>query len=165
MKKPSYVPHLLVYTWASQFCYNRRVLDLGCGAGYGLRTVELFARECIGYDFRPIRQHHGGIFRIIDLDTQLIVDDFDVCLAFEILEHLQRPEWVCKQIADAGKTLIFSVPHDYPHALHTRVFVSEEEVAALVPQFSVEWHYLSGTTVSHEKPTKVDRYIGVATPA
>jgi glycosyltransferase involved in cell wall biosynthesis/predicted RNA methylase len=38
------------YVWASEFCKEKRVLDLGCGAGFGTMILSSTASKCTGLD-------------------------------------------------------------------------------------------------------------------
>jgi len=49
-----YVAHLSIYRFFAGFCSGRRVLDLGCGAGYGsLYLADHGARQVVGVDLDP----------------------------------------------------------------------------------------------------------------
>lgn len=172
MKKPTYVPHISVYAWAAQFCYGKTVLDIGCGEGYGLLVTSFFAKKVIGLDFTPqflrVARAHSyecvADIKQFDLEKDQINEEFDICMAFEILEHIDNPKEVCARMRDLGKTLVFSVPHNYPHRLHKTDYFSREDAEKLVPGFQVDWYYLSGTNITTEVPETINRYIGVATP-
>jgi len=98
--------------------------------------------------------------KLFDLEKEKLNEEFEVCLAFEVLEHIDNPKEVVEQMK--GKLLIFSVPHAYPHRLHKTDYYSLEDVKQLVPDWQVEWYYLSGTNITQSVPEKIDRYIGVA---
>ena len=42
--------HLIVYKFANDFCKNKKVLDAGCGEGYGSWFLSEDANEVIGID-------------------------------------------------------------------------------------------------------------------
>ena len=45
--------HISRYAFASRFAHGARVLDLGCGAGYGTAELARRARSAIGIDSAP----------------------------------------------------------------------------------------------------------------
>ena len=63
--------HVARYTWASAFCSGRRVLDAGCGAGYGSELLNgAGASEVVAVDsseaalqLAPRRRLAGGDLR------------------------------------------------------------------------------------------------------
>ncbi len=157
-----------MYTWASQFCYGKKVLDIGCGEGYGLSIVSNFASKVIGLDISESFLKKANVQgyncnaeqKVFDLEKEIINEEFDVCLAFEVLEHIDNPKEVLDSLKE--KTVIFSVPHAYPHRLHKTDYYSLEDVKKLIPDRDVDWYYLSGTNITKTIPEKIDRYIGVA---
>lgn len=89
--------HLPRYRWARSLCHSQRVLDLGCGTGYGSRMVAAVAASVTGLDRSPEAlawARRGGVpenleFReAADLGASLEAGSFDRVLAFELLEHL-----------------------------------------------------------------------------
>lgn len=168
MKKPTYVPHLAVYNWAGQFCYGKRVLDLGSGDGYGMLVLSVYAKSLIGIDDSQVAFERAS--RMSPLCPRILVhgdvtqasaflDRVDVITAFEIIEHIDNPIEFCKTLPGNGRKIIFSVPHAYPHALHKTNYYSEADVAALFPGLVIEWYYLTGTNIVKEKPAKFERYV------
>lgn len=148
------------------------MLDIGCGEGFGLLITSMFASKVTGLDFSPRavriassqRYLCPGEIKQFDLENEIIEEDFDICIAFEVLEHINNPKEVVERMRQLGKTLIFSVPHAYPHKLHKTDFYSLEDAQKLVPNWKVEWYYLDGSNIVKKKPININRYIGVATP-
>lgn len=145
VKHASYGRHLGAYAWAAQHCYKKPVVDIGCGEGYGLELISLFATSVGGVDVSPtyIKKAENRNYKCEKFLLQADLDDENlvigmrggVVLAFEILEHVKNPEALVKRIAATGTTLIFSVPHNYPHELHLTNFTSQDEVRALVQPY------------------------------
>ena len=93
--------HLRVYEFAAQFVPGRRVLDVGCGTGYGtafllnsgaasVRGIDL-SPEAIRYAKRKFGRT-GAQYEI--MDAQAISFDagsFDMVFSSENLEHLPKP--------------------------------------------------------------------------
>ena len=45
-----YLMHVVTYQFAEAFTRDRRVLDFGCGSGYGSAMIACGAREVVGVD-------------------------------------------------------------------------------------------------------------------
>ncbi len=173
MKRPTYIPHLATYLFAAPHCYRASVLDLGCGEGYGTQLISLFASRVEGWDISPRsikiakmhKYHSSADFEEMDLEiTGYLAKEVSVILAFEVLEHIKNPEEIC-QLVRPGQTLIFSVPHSYPHRLHKQVYTSKEQVLKLVEGFKdVKVYFQTKTTFTSEPPTHFDRYVVIAKP-
>lgn len=91
--------HLERYALASQFCKDKRVLDLACGSGYGSRLLlDSGAREVHGVDrsqdivaYASTRYGAPNLaFSVGDAETYEN-GVFDVITSFETLEHLPNP--------------------------------------------------------------------------
>jgi len=134
--------------------------------------TSMFAREVKGLDISPrgikVSRLHKYFCpvtsEIFNLEKQKIEENFDVVVAFEVLEHIENPKEVMAQLREKAKMVIFSVPHAYPHRLHKTDYYSLDDVKKLTEGFDVKWFYLSGTNIVEDVPEKIDRYIGIATP-
>ncbi len=94
----AYWMHARRYGFAAKRCRGKRVLDAGCGSGYGTRILGLEATECLGVDSDPeavrlaesLFATPGVSFSVADITRlEALADDtFDVVVALEVLEHL-----------------------------------------------------------------------------
>jgi O-antigen biosynthesis protein len=89
--------HFARYAFAARLCRGRRVLDMGCGTGYGATELAAAARTVIGVDIAPEvaagaqRMYARSNVQFIPASaTQLPFSDesFDLIVAFEVIEHL-----------------------------------------------------------------------------
>lgn len=97
------------------------VLDVGCSTGY--ISKGLINRGCIvyGVDLNPnavaIAQYCGLFASVCPVETLTFQDNFfDVCLIFDVLEHLYNPEDGIKElyrVLKPGGKLIGTVPYPY----------------------------------------------------
>jgi 2-polyprenyl-3-methyl-5-hydroxy-6-metoxy-1,4-benzoquinol methylase len=94
----AYWMHARRYGFAAKRCRGKRVLDAGCGSGYGTRILALEASECVGVDRDPeavrlaesLFTTPGVRFAVADATRFEALPDesFDVVVALEVLEHL-----------------------------------------------------------------------------
>jgi SAM-dependent methyltransferase len=91
--------HLARYTFAARLARGKRVLDAGCGAGYGSAELAQAAESVIGldcaaeavefaranYTLPNLRFEQGSCTNLSHDDGQ-----FDLVVAFEVIEHLEN---------------------------------------------------------------------------
>ncbi|MCK4414074.1 MAG: methyltransferase domain-containing protein [Candidatus Eisenbacteria sp.] len=116
--------HLARYRFASSFARGR-VLDAGCGTGYGAQILaavdtvtEVIGVDCDERAIAHARRYYGGggiTFRRLDLlcGAARAEPRFDTIVAFEVLEHLIDPEGLmetCDLLLAPGGRLLVSTP-------------------------------------------------------
>jgi ubiquinone/menaquinone biosynthesis C-methylase UbiE len=120
----TYQEHYARYTFASNFCKNKIVLDVACGVGYGVyHLIKNGAKSVIGIDISKdsiayANTHYTGpkIEFIVGDATKLPISDnfFDVIVSFETIEHVREYEKYlseCKRVLKAGGVFICSTPN------------------------------------------------------
>jgi 2-polyprenyl-3-methyl-5-hydroxy-6-metoxy-1,4-benzoquinol methylase len=139
--------HLARYLWATPLARGRRVLDAGCGVGYGTAMLgETGAAEAVGVDVSAaaVEAASDGAptntsFLAGDVHA-LPFDDgrFDLVVCFEVIEHVDRQDEVIAELARVlvpGGVLALSSPNrdvyvrGNPHHVHE--YVPQELRAAL----------------------------------
>lgn len=103
--------HLHRYHFAQRFCHGRRVLDLGCGEGYGSAILAEVAEHVVGIDIdratiaharasyeRPGLQFlEGSMLDPVDVRG----GHFDVVVCLEAIEHIDGHELLMEVIRNA----------------------------------------------------------------
>jgi ubiquinone/menaquinone biosynthesis C-methylase UbiE len=89
--------HVSRYAFAARWASGARVLDLGCGAGYGTAELAGRARSAMGIDLAPEAiDHASSAYPLANISfvpasvTAVPFRDgsFDLITAFEVIEHL-----------------------------------------------------------------------------
>jgi 2-polyprenyl-3-methyl-5-hydroxy-6-metoxy-1,4-benzoquinol methylase len=99
--------HFCAYKFAKKYALNKRVLDIGCGEGYGSSFLAQFAEEVVGVDYdKDIIEYARQKYRKDNL--QFCVIDaaglsslqkrFDVICSFQVIEHIRDAEFFLKSV-------------------------------------------------------------------
>jgi SAM-dependent methyltransferase len=141
------IQHVARYLWAMDIVRGREVVDLGSGDGYGTYLLSWVAKRSVGVDvdlsllessakkyggvfednYQEINSHQGPAptYSLLDLNKDIDLPRADFAVCFEVLEHLEDPEGLIKNVARSNiDELILSIPnpliggsHINPHHL------------------------------------------------
>jgi 2-polyprenyl-3-methyl-5-hydroxy-6-metoxy-1,4-benzoquinol methylase len=168
----SYAENIQRYEFALEYCRGKRVLDAGCGTGYGSHFLAAnAARSVLALDIsveaitEAKENYRLDNLRYEGRDVELLDDDpalrgeFEVVVNFENLAHLLHPERLIKGVATLlpqGGTLITSTPNGdisdvdengKPlYIFQNRVFTAKDLNSLLSPYFhrvSMYGHWLT----------------------
>ena len=144
--------HLNRYWWVSSLVAGKRVLDAGCGTGYGSTILAAGgAQEVVGIDrAREVIEAVRSVMPPRVLLEESDVEDlsfengvFDVVVCFEVIEHLENPAAALSEFARVltpSGVLVVSSPNravytpGNPH--HRHEFLPRELRAALEEHFA-----------------------------
>jgi len=94
-----YLKQFAAYIFAKRFVVNKKVLEIGCGAGYGADCLSNYASDFIAIDMSKINISHcqanypkDNIAFMIGDATKLPFTDnqFDVAISFQVIEHIEQ---------------------------------------------------------------------------
>ncbi|MCK4534753.1 MAG: methyltransferase domain-containing protein, partial [Syntrophobacterales bacterium] len=139
--------HLHRYRFAKEFVKGKKVLDLGCGEGYGSFMLSEDAGFVVGVDINPACVRHasskysGKHLRFIEgsiTDVPPDVrDSYDVIVCFEVLEHIDEHDKLMDEVKELLKpdgVFIVSTPDkrtysdrpDYHNPFHVKELYQDE---------------------------------------
>jgi SAM-dependent methyltransferase len=149
--------HRARYHWAAQVAAGKRVLDAGCGLGYGIEILSSAeAAEVIGLDLNSeaveeARRRINGAGTIQQGDIQGLDfgdDSFDLVVCFETIEHVEKAPAALAEfhrVLRPDGVLLLSSPNPdaYPsgNEHHVREYKPGELVDLVREHFcNVEYH-------------------------
>lgn len=176
--------HLVAYEHAARMAQGLRVIDIGCGEGYGPGILARTAGYVLGADIAPevvehARKHYSSenlSFEVMDVSRlEAGSGTFDMAVSFQVVEHLADESGYFAEIARVlkeGGTALFTTPNrltispgsDTPiNPFHLREYVPSEFREALEPFFSrvaISGMFHAGWLKLNERVGLVD-FIGV----
>jgi SAM-dependent methyltransferase len=184
--------HMARYTFAARLARGKRVLDAGCGAGYGSAELAHAAESVVGVDCAPeaiefARAHYPGAnlkFEVSSCEALPQSDAaFDLVVAFEVIEHLENWRGFLREsrrVLTPNGQLVVSTPNklyytesrgkDGANPFHVHEFDFEEfraELTAVFPHVSMflENHVEGFTFQPHDSGSTAEVRVDAGEPA
>ena len=147
------------YLWGAQLARGLKVLDAGCGTGYGLRILqEAGASQAVGVDVSAdaiaqasevISDERIEILQANLKELPFSDGEFDLIVCFEVIEHVSERDVILDELARvlaAEGILCISTPNRnvYPQGnpYHLHEYKPDEFAQALGERFShIELHH------------------------
>ncbi|MEO8100386.1 MAG: methyltransferase domain-containing protein [Acidobacteriota bacterium] len=143
--------HIARYAFAARFAAGKRVLDVGCGTGYGTAELAKSAAEATGVDISSdaidyAASHYSAVRFALHSAAELPFADgsFDLITSFELIEHLSDWRGLLQQarrvLQPAGLFIVSTPNKSYyaeargksgPNPFHEHEFEYDEFRAAL----------------------------------
>lgn len=161
--------HVRVYEFMAQFVHGKKVLDVGCGTGYGSyylvtqRAASVhgidYSQDAVLYAIRTYRHPHLTYSQMDAQELQFQKATFDVVCSSENLEHLPAPDKNIREIRRVlkpGGVLLLGTPNKEvsspgseksPNPYHIKEFYFEELRDLVAAHFS-EVHIFENTLES-----------------
>lgn len=110
--------HIATYEYAKRFVINKKVLDFGCGSGYGTKMLAESAESVTGVDIsKEAIDFAGKNYPSSNLDFKTIPnisgEKFDVITSFQVIEHVPNDNKYIddlKKLLNPGGYLLISTP-------------------------------------------------------
>lgn len=147
--------HFSRYLFAARLARGKRVIDLGCGTGYGADELARTAATVTGLDIDPATITHAqqtyqrdNLTYLAASSEQVPLPDAcaDLVIAFELIEHLASPERLLAEanrlLAPGGQFIVSTPNREYystsrvePNPYHLHEFDYPEFRSALEATF------------------------------
>src|SRR5437016_7736419 len=108
--------HVVSYDYVARLVRGARVLDAGCGEGYGTNRLAAVAAETTGVDLEePVIRRAAALYPRVHFDTANLVSlpyaaaSFDAVVSLQVIEHLHSPhEFLaeCARVLKPGGLLV-----------------------------------------------------------
>lgn len=152
--------HVARYKFALDYSGGRKVLDAACGAGYGSYILASNAKQVIGIDIsdETIDFANGNFSRNNTeyitssvLDMPFDDDSFELSIAFEIFEHIDKPVLFLNELKRVTKKkgkIILSTPNEsftkstVDNPFHTHEYTYDEFSSMISSIFTDDVEYI-----------------------
>jgi SAM-dependent methyltransferase len=129
--------HSAAYRFAAELAGGKRVLDLGCGSGYGTAELAGVSLFVVGVDrVAPDAAARSGLVRYLRADLArlpLLPASFDLVVSLQVIEHLDDPtEYLAAmaRLLRPGGAAVLTTPNrltsDGENPYHLHEYVAEE---------------------------------------
>ena len=142
--------HVARYAFASRLAAHKRVLDVGCGTGYGSLELAHVARSVVAVDVAhaSLPRDKGMFVAARGEALPFASHSFDLVVAFEVIEHVAAWEELLREarrlLAPGGQFIVSTPNRLYyaesrklhgPNPYHVHEFDYDEFRAALAEHF------------------------------
>jgi 2-polyprenyl-3-methyl-5-hydroxy-6-metoxy-1,4-benzoquinol methylase len=110
--------HIATYEYAKNLIKDKKVLDFGCGSGYGTHMLSENAKSIVGVDISSEavdyakKEYNSSNLSFMTI-SELGNEKFDVITSFQVIEHVPNDhEYTAKlsKLLNPGGILIISTP-------------------------------------------------------
>lgn len=171
-----FIPHLERYIFAMPHVQGLDVMDAASKDGYGSSLLAQVANKVTLVDNSAFWLGKAESNYTYQGKANFIVDDFnkgfpegewDAVVAFEIIEHVEDPDFFISNITShlkKGGELVFSVPHMKEEECHLTLF-DEDKIRGLISKYLTitEFYVQKGYGISNIPFSRYPvTYVGIA---
>jgi GT2 family glycosyltransferase len=148
------------YEWARDHLVGKKVFEVGCSSGYGLRMLgDVEGLDYLGIDkdeavITYAKETFGDRFVVADVNT-FELGQYDTIIAFEVLEHLENGREIAQRLKKHCRCLLASVPYDEPPGFwgphHRMHHLTERDFIGFKYEFIDDKGNLSARALHDEK--------------
>ena len=153
--------HEAAYKLAEARLPGGRVLDLGCGSGYGAAALASLHSPLVGLDRIPPDAANRGNAAFVRADLRgipLRAESFELIVSFQVIEHLEDPLpylAAIERLLAPGGTALITTPNiemsDGVNPYHVHEYTADELAETLRPHFgSVTMQGIGASEAVHE---------------
>src|SRR5690242_12516775 len=120
--KLTFIQSLKAYVFAQEYCKGKKVLDLGCGEGYGVDYLSKYAKTITGVDYdaesmKAAKKKYKA--KNIEFITKDIIHDqlpggYDTVVSYQTIEHFEDVDAYLDQVDSSlkkGGVFLVSTPN------------------------------------------------------
>ncbi|RKS97780.1 class I SAM-dependent methyltransferase [Chryseobacterium defluvii] len=110
--------HIATYEYAKSFVKNKKVLDFGCGSGYGTKMLSEHAESVTGVDISKeavdfAKENYTSSNLKFKTIPEISNETFDIITSFQVIEHVPNDNRYVddlKKLLNPGGYLLISTP-------------------------------------------------------
>lgn len=124
------------YKFASNFCHNKTVIDVGAGLGKGTQILSKTAKSVLGIDPDDTRLSQFGV--TIKPIEEIEDKQFDVAVCIDVIEHIIDDKKMLEQLRRVAKEMIIITTPNFNFSkcrnkCHYREYTPEEFIETFSP--------------------------------
>ena len=153
------------YFWAGEYCRDKVVLEVACGAGHGLGYLSSVSRQLSAGDITPslvarARENTNGQVNVSQMTAENLpyqAESLDVVILFEAIYYLESAEAFineCARVLRPGGVLLLATAnkdlYDFNPSPFSVQYFNPPELNALLEKYGFKSKFFGGSPVDVE---------------